>query len=145
MANIYLRSPKYIAATAPTNAVKVQLELVVDSSSIYTLEKTTSAGSSVLFEVSELFRDYLDLSVDTDSTHSVPYYYTLTFLNSYDLPLSTLSDGGFMNDGYTYFEDGKKIKSVENRLTKFDNITYHSGTTCTDNNKRVVININYEV
>ena len=49
------------------------------------------------------------------------------------------------NNGYTYFEDGKKVKSVANRLLKFDNIKYHSGTTCTDKNQRVVININYEV
>lgn len=49
------------------------------------------------------------------------------------------------NNGYTYFEDGKKVKSVANRLLKFDNIMKHSGTTCTDENQRVVININYEV
>ena len=49
------------------------------------------------------------------------------------------------NNGYTYFEDGKKVKSVANRLLKFDNVMYHSGTTCTDENQRVVININYEV
>lgn len=49
------------------------------------------------------------------------------------------------NNGYTYFEDKKKVESVVNRLVKFDNITYHSGTTCTDKNKRVVININYEI
>jgi hypothetical protein len=47
------------------------------------------------------------------------------------------------NNGYTYFENDNKVKSVANRLVKFDNITYHSGTTCTNNNKRVVININY--
>lgn len=49
------------------------------------------------------------------------------------------------NNGYTYFEDGKKVKSVANRLLKFDNIMKHSGTTCTDEDQRVVININYEV
>ena len=49
------------------------------------------------------------------------------------------------NNGYTYFEDGKKVKSVANRLLKFDNVMLHSGTTCTDENQRVVININYEV
>ena len=53
----------------------------------------------------------------------------------------------YMNDnnGYTYFENKKKVKSVANRLLKFDNIMKHSGTTCTDENQRVVININYEV
>lgn len=123
MANIYLRSPKYIAATTPTNAVKVQLELVVDSSSIYTLEKTTSSKSSVFFEVSELFRDYLDLSVNTDSTHSTPYNYTLTFFNSFDIPLSTLSDGGFLNDGYTYFEEPDGVLDGRSYLQS-NNIIY---------------------
>ena len=47
------------------------------------------------------------------------------------------------NNGYTYFEDGKKVKSVANRLLKFNNVLNHSGTTCTDKNQRVVININY--
>ena len=47
------------------------------------------------------------------------------------------------NNGYTYFENEKKVKSEANRLVKFDNITYHSGTTNTDKNKRVLININY--
>ena len=53
----------------------------------------------------------------------------------------------YMNDnnGYTYFENKKKVKSVANRLLKFDNIMKHSGNTCTDENQRVVININYEV
>tara|TARA_Y100001937_G_C7097624_1_gene320880 strand:+ start:200 stop:733 length:534 start_codon:yes stop_codon:yes gene_type:complete len=49
------------------------------------------------------------------------------------------------NNGYTYFENKKKVKSVANRLLKFDNVMLHSGTTCTDENQRVVININYEV
>lgn len=123
MANIYLRSPKYIAATAPTNAVKVQLELVVDSSSIYTLEKTTSAGSSVLFEVSELLRDYLDLSVDTDSTHSTPYSYVLTFFNSSSGFISISSDTGFMNDGYTYFEEPDGVLNGRSYLQS-NNIIY---------------------
>ena len=48
------------------------------------------------------------------------------------------------NNGYTYFENKEKVKSVANRLLKFDNIMKHSGTTCTDENQRVVININYE-
>lgn len=47
------------------------------------------------------------------------------------------------NNGYTKFEDGRKVESVENRLVIFDGDLLHSGSTCTDQNTRVVINFNY--
>ena len=47
------------------------------------------------------------------------------------------------NDGYTMFEDGTKIESIENRLVTFDSSTKHSGTSCTDQKVRLVLNINY--
>ena len=46
-------------------------------------------------------------------------------------------------DGYTHFEDGTKVKSVANRLVIFPSQTYHGGTSCTDETKRIVINFNY--
>lgn len=47
------------------------------------------------------------------------------------------------NNGYTKFEDGTKIDSVENRMVIFDGDINHTGTTCTDSNLRAVINFNY--
>lgn len=47
------------------------------------------------------------------------------------------------NDGFTFFEDGTKIESIENRLVLFDGELLHSGTTCTDENYRIVINFNF--
>lgn len=47
------------------------------------------------------------------------------------------------NNGYTKFEDGRKVESVENRLVIFDGELLHTGSTCTDQNVRVVINFNY--
>jgi len=47
------------------------------------------------------------------------------------------------NDGYTEFEDGTRIESVENRLVTFPANLKHTGTTCTDSPFRVVINFNY--
>ena len=47
------------------------------------------------------------------------------------------------NDGYTCFEDGNKIESIENRFVAFDSSLKHSGTTCTDEPRRIVLNINY--
>lgn len=46
-------------------------------------------------------------------------------------------------DGYTLFEDGTKIDSVANRLVKFPANLKHTGTTCTDTNRRILINFNY--
>ena len=47
------------------------------------------------------------------------------------------------NDGYTIFKDGTKIESVENRVVTFKTPLYHTGSTCTDQKRRVVINFNY--
>ena len=47
------------------------------------------------------------------------------------------------NNGYTEFEDGTKIESVANRFISFPVETKHRGTSCTDENIRVVINFNY--
>ena len=47
------------------------------------------------------------------------------------------------NDGYTEFEDGTRIESVENRLVTFPANMLHTGTTCTNKPFRIVINFNY--
>jgi hypothetical protein len=44
------------------------------------------------------------------------------------------------NNGYTIFEDGTRIESMENRLVIFDGNILHTGTTCTDQKVRCVIN-----
>ena len=47
------------------------------------------------------------------------------------------------NNGYTKFEDGTKVESVANRLISFPANMKHTGTSCTDQNIRVIINFNY--
>ena len=47
------------------------------------------------------------------------------------------------NDGYTVFEDGTKVESVANRMISFPANLKHTGTTCTDQQTRIVINFNY--
>ena len=51
----------------------------------------------------------------------------------------------YMNDnnGYTYFEDGQKVLSKENRAVIFSGDLLHAGTSCTDADLRVVLNIDY--
>tara|TARA_R100001132_G_C3199411_1_gene47541 strand:+ start:38 stop:535 length:498 start_codon:yes stop_codon:yes gene_type:complete len=47
-------------------------------------------------------------------------------------------------DGYTKFKNGKKIKSEENKLIEFNTKIKHTGSSCTDKKRRVVLNLNYE-
>jgi len=46
-------------------------------------------------------------------------------------------------NGFTTLNDGTKIKSVGNRILLFDPSIPHHSSTCTDENIRVNININY--
>ena len=47
------------------------------------------------------------------------------------------------NDGYTRFEDGKKVESIANRMAIFSPKLKHASTTCTNQKRRLVLNINY--
>jgi hypothetical protein len=48
------------------------------------------------------------------------------------------------NNGYTIFKKNKKIvKSKENKLCYFNSNMEHAGTTCNNQNCRIVINLNY--
>jgi hypothetical protein len=47
------------------------------------------------------------------------------------------------NNGYTAFNNGSQISSVENRLVLFDSDILHSGSTCTDQKVRCVVNFNF--
>ena len=49
------------------------------------------------------------------------------------------------NNGWTKFKKGGRVKSVANRVVIFDSNLEHSGVTCTDEKRRMVINFNYEV
>jgi hypothetical protein len=47
-------------------------------------------------------------------------------------------------NGYTKFENGKKIKSEKNKYIEFNSTLKHTGSSCTDQQRRVVINFNYQ-
>ena len=48
------------------------------------------------------------------------------------------------SNGYTKFKNGNKIKSEENKYVEFDSALEHTGSSCTDKKRRIVINFNYE-
>jgi hypothetical protein len=47
------------------------------------------------------------------------------------------------NNGKTIFLNGTEIESIENRLLIFDSKIMHTGTSCTDQKVRCLINLNY--
>ena len=46
------------------------------------------------------------------------------------------------NNGYTLFDNGEKIQSIENQLVIFDGALKHCSVAQTDTNVRVNINLN---
>ena len=48
------------------------------------------------------------------------------------------------NNGWTAIKGYGKVENVANRMVIFDSNLQHSGVTCTDQNRRVMINFNYE-
>ena len=48
------------------------------------------------------------------------------------------------NNGYTEFENGVRVESVSNRACIFDSNLKHTGVTCTNEKRRVMINFNYD-
>ena len=49
------------------------------------------------------------------------------------------------HNGSTFFKKGGKIKCIENRLVTFDSKLEHAGVTCTDEQRKVLINFNYDI
>jgi len=47
------------------------------------------------------------------------------------------------NNGFTEFDDGTIVESVENRVLIFNSKLFHTGTTCTNKKRRIVVNLNY--
>ena len=47
------------------------------------------------------------------------------------------------NNGWTEFEEGDKIDCVQNRIVTFNSNMMHTGYTCTDQKRKMVINFNY--
>ena len=66
---------------------------------------------------------------DVDGLGIMPWITSILYMNT--------------NNGYTEFENGAKVESVENRMVVFPAEMKHRGTSCTDKKIRVVINFNY--
>ncbi len=113
MARIALRSPYFFTRTAPASSLSVQLEISVENVLRYTLVKSATAGSTTVFEISELCRDYLIIDYDgtpTAGDTEIDIDLTMKFYdgaNATGSVLQTITDSnntGF--DAYGYFNEG---------------------------------------
>ena len=128
--NINLRSPYHITVT-DANLTSCLIELYVYTGTQtadrgvakYTLE-TIAYNNTVTFEISELVRDYLDITFDgtyTSQTVWVDYQITKYILESPTTPNEIVKLIGF--DGYGYFEDGVNPQ-LDNALLQSNTIDY---------------------
>ncbi len=111
MAAIALRSPQYksdVADTGSPNSAKITIS--IDGSIEYTLVKRTSLNETMLWEIAELCRDFIDITFDGSYTaETLAIISTLTSHASTDgsgtaLTTSTITDIGY--DAYGTFMEG---------------------------------------
>lgn len=126
MANILLRSPYYIYNTSTSTAVTATLELSINGTLRYTLTKDVDSAYSVLFEISELARDYLDITFSGSYTSQV---IAITGnIKFYDISSvqvgSTVSFSHKGFDGYGEFMDGASPTIPSNELLQSNTIVY---------------------
>ena len=80
--------------------------------------------------------DIVENLFHTDMTYQIPAEKQLKQWSTSILYMNT-------NNGYTKFEDGTKVESVANRIVTFPANMKHTGTSCTDQKRRIVINFNW--
>jgi len=123
---INVRSPFYIKVEPSANTITtVRMELYVytgakltpptSSELRYTVDKTPLGSNNyVVFEISELVRDYLDIEFDGDYTSHAVWVrpdFTITTTGGTENPTEV---DYIALDGYTYFEDG--VQSADSPL-----------------------------
>lgn len=118
-----VRSPLYIFNSS-TSGVYAILTLRVSGVVIYEIKKNKSVTSnSLLFEISELLRDYLEVNYNSVTTHSKNFSFTLTWYDANDTLVTSTDGSGFISDGYGYFEDGYNAFSSKG-LLQSNNVVY---------------------
>ena len=127
MANILIRSPYYQYATE-TGALSAKLELSINGNLEYTIIKDT-VGTSVLFEVSELVADYLDITYDgTYTSQTVVVSGVITFYSGKNAGGSIVGTPSQFNhiglEGYSTFKEGKNYTIADETLLQSNTIMY---------------------
>lgn len=127
MANILIRSPYYFSDSEATS-LSAKLELSVNGNLEYTIIKDT-VGSSVLFEISELVADYLDLTYDgTYTSQVVVISGVVTFYTGKNGSGSAVGSSRQFNhiglEGYSTFKEGKNKTIADESLMQSNTVMY---------------------
>lgn len=126
MANILLRSPYFEYETSTSSASYAILQLSVEGTLRYTLTKDVDSSYGVLFEISELARDYLDITFSgTYTSQVIDITGTITFYDTSDVQVGSavsISHKGF--DGYGGFMDGASPTISAGSLLQSNTIVY---------------------
>ena len=145
MANILLRSPYYLRPNGVSGATSANLSLSLDGTERYTLSKDTDSQGTVIFEISELSRDYLEVYFyGSYLPVTVDISAVITFLDSENAPLSSVvySHTGF--DGYGEFKDGSNPTISSNTLLQSNTKIYlpdnTQGKVATESNNDILYN-----
>ena len=127
MANVLLRSPYYISEDIGSD-LSAKIVITIDSVEAYTIVKNKPANNNdfVLFEISELIRDYIDIKYNGSITASdlnvnvsyVLYKYTLANASGTETNLGTTTFFGI--DGYGYFEEGSNLNITQGYMQSND-------------------------
>ena len=130
MPNILLRSPYYIYETQ-AGASYATLELSIGGTLRYTISKDVDSSEGALFEISELARDYLDISFSGSYSSQVAAITgEVTFYDDSDVQVGltiNISHKGF--DGYGKFLDGASPTIGSGRLLQSNTTVYYPENT----------------
>jgi hypothetical protein len=131
MSNIRLRSPYRTGRTDTTNtSAYAELEITIEGTLRYTLRKDVDSNYFAYFDISELVRDYLDITFDgTYPTGTNSDYVDITtvfkFYNSDGTQVHTTETtnlDGF--DAYSEFSEGNNVELGEHTLAQSNTIIY---------------------
>ena len=127
MANILIRSPYYFSDSEAT-ALSAKLELSINGNLEYTIVKDTVI-SGVLFEISELVSDYLDLTYDgTYTSQVVVMSGVVTFYTGKNGGGDVVGSSRQFNhiglEGYSTFKEGKNLEIADETLLQSNTVMY---------------------
>jgi hypothetical protein len=127
MANILIRSPRYVTQEVPATASSGKLQLTINGTLEYEIIKNASAGSIITFEIAELCRDFIDITFDGNySPETVNISLAIVFmsgLNGTGSYVSSYTETHIGYEGYgTFMQGANPVISVPNYLITKDPI-----------------------
>ena len=93
--------------------------------------------------ITSFIRVKAKLTTQTKKHYHPQYHEDLDVFTEAGLPYKSAIYYVNTNNGYTKFENGDKVGCVRNRLIIFDGKERYTSVSCTDEKRKVVINLNF--